>query len=116
MTFLYGMMTMITTKSLVKAQAEYDKIHPILAYVADHSFAPDTHVVQAEWNKMLLNAIDKMKPKSATVLMLYYGLGGFDSHTFDEIANIFGISKQRVAQLHGKALARLRELLADDII
>lgn len=88
-----------------------DKVHDILAYVVDHSFCPDTHLVQAEFDAMLLDAIAKLKPRSAAVIMLHYGLGGCDTHTLEEIALLFGISKQRVAQLEGRALTRLRQLL-----
>lgn len=93
-----------------------DKLHNVLAYVASHSFAPDTQLVQTEFDAMLLNAISKLRPRSAAVILLHFGLGGYDPHTFEEIALLFGISKQRVAQLEGRALTRLRELLNDDII
>lgn len=69
-----------------------------------------------ESRHMIYRAIAKLQHREIEIIMLCYGLGGFRVHTLEEVAMMFGISKQRVAQLEGRALTRLRELLNDDII
>ncbi len=42
------------------------------------------------------------------ILRLRFGLGGGDPHTLEEIANKFGLSRERIRQLEKEALRRLR--------
>jgi RNA polymerase primary sigma factor len=41
-------------------------------------------------------------------LRLRFGLGGGEPHTLEEIANKFGLSRERIRQLEKEALRRLR--------
>ncbi|HEV8600894.1 MAG TPA: RNA polymerase sigma factor RpoD/SigA [Gemmatimonadales bacterium] len=54
-------------------------------------------------------ALRTLAPRDARVLRLYFGLGGGQEHTLEEIGDLFGITRERVRQLRDRALKRLRE-------
>jgi RNA polymerase primary sigma factor len=54
-----------------------------------------------------------LPPRDAKVLRLYYGLGGEDPRTLQEIGRMLGITRERVRQLRDRALRQLREQHGD---
>ncbi len=50
----------------------------------------------------------ELTPRQAHILRLRFGLGGGEQHTLEEIANKFGLSRERIRQLEKEALRRLR--------
>ena len=47
--------------------------------------------------------------KSATVLRLYYGLGGCQALSLEEIAKKVGLTSERVRQIKAKAIRKLKD-------
>lgn len=62
-------------------------------------------IVAAEDENILARAIESLNEKDRLVLALYYQ----EEMTLKEIGRVLGVSESRVCQLHGKAIARLRE-------
>src|SRR5574341_442066 len=52
--------------------------------------------------------LSELTPRKAHILRLRFGLGGGEQHTLEEIANKFGLSRERIRQLEKEALRRLR--------
>lgn len=52
--------------------------------------------------------LSDLTPRQAHILRLRFGLGGGEQHTLEEIANKFGLSRERIRQLEKEALRRLR--------
>ncbi len=50
----------------------------------------------------------ELTPRQSHILRLRFGLGGGEPHTLEEIANNFGLSRERIRQLEKEALRRLR--------
>jgi RNA polymerase primary sigma factor len=50
----------------------------------------------------------ELTPRQAHILRLRFGLGGGEQHTLEEIANKFGLSRERIRQLEKEALRRIR--------
>ncbi len=50
----------------------------------------------------------ELTPRQSHILRLRFGLGGGEPHTLEEIANRFGLSRERIRQLEKEALRRLR--------
>lgn len=92
-------------------------------------FVPDERVsVVGEATKKLLReaiakVLDELTPRQQTILILRFGLGlrlpvgqlsGIDenetlgAHTLEEIARMYGLSRERIRQLEKGALKRLR--------
>src|SRR5574341_323751 len=54
------------------------------------------------------DVLAELTPRQAHILRLRFGLGGGEQHTLEEIANKFGLSRERIRQLEKEALRRLR--------
>lgn len=52
--------------------------------------------------------LSELNPRQSYILRLRFGLGGGEPHTLEEIANKFGLSRERIRQLEKEALRRLR--------
>ncbi|MFQ3534241.1 MAG: sigma-70 family RNA polymerase sigma factor [Aggregatilineales bacterium] len=52
--------------------------------------------------------LSELTTRQSNILRLRFGLGGSDPHTLEEIANKFGLSRERIRQLEKEALRRLR--------
>src|SRR3972149_40652 len=50
----------------------------------------------------------ELTPRQSHILRLRFGLGGGEPHTLEEIANKFGLSRERIRQLEKEALRSLR--------
>ncbi len=62
------------------------------------------------------DVLSELTPRQAHILRLRFGLGGGEQHTLEEIANKFGLSRERIRQLEKEALRRLRHpRLAHDL-
>ncbi len=68
--------------------------------------------VEAATQHLLQEAIEEvlaeLTPRQSHILRLRFGLGGGEPHTLEEIANKFGLSRERIRQLEKEALRRLR--------
>ncbi len=52
--------------------------------------------------------LSELTPRQAHIVRLRFGLGGGEQHTLEDIANKFGLSRERIRQLEKEALRRLR--------
>lgn len=52
--------------------------------------------------------LEKITPQEKKVIRLYYGIGCESLRTFQNIANEFGRSRERIRQIHLKAFRKLR--------
>lgn len=68
--------------------------------------------VDSATQHLLQEAIEEvlsdLTPRQSHILRLRFGLGGGEPHTLEEIANKFGLSRERIRQLEKEALRRLR--------
>ena len=67
---------------------------------------------QSTFDKMLHEKIDylldTLTPREARILRLRFGLLNGRSHTLEEVGEKFGLTRERIRQIEGKALRRLR--------
>jgi RNA polymerase primary sigma factor len=67
---------------------------------------------QAAYDKMLREKIeallDTLTPREARILRLRFGLHNGHSYTLEEVGQKFGLTRERIRQIEGKALRRLR--------
>ena len=68
--------------------------------------------VESATQHLLEETIDEvlaeLTPRQSHILRLRFGLGGGEPHTLEEIANKFGLSRERIRQLEKEALRQLR--------
>jgi RNA polymerase primary sigma factor len=53
-------------------------------------------------------AVETLPPREAQIIRLYFGLDGDEPMTLDEIGSVMGITRERVRQMKGRALGRIR--------
>ena len=56
----------------------------------------------------LMEVIGTLKEREQKVLMMRFGLNGLPSQTLEQVGRIFGLSRERIAQIERKALRILR--------
>jgi RNA polymerase primary sigma factor len=78
-------------------------------------FVPDETTpspIEATFNILRQEKIDEvlnsLGPREARVLRLRYGLDGGRSYTLEEVGMKFGLTRERIRQIEGKALRQLR--------
>jgi RNA polymerase primary sigma factor len=52
--------------------------------------------------------LNTLTPREARILRLRFGLHDGQTYTLEEIGEKFGLTRERIRQLEGKALRRLR--------
>lgn len=69
---------------------------------------PDTKVAQVEsMQKEVQMLLERLKPREAMVLSMYFGIDRDRSMSLGEIGDILGIGRERVRQIRDKSLRRL---------
>jgi RNA polymerase primary sigma factor len=62
----------------------------------------------------LIDLLDHVRPREAEVLRLRFGLDGGSRRTLTEIGERLGITRERVRQIEGEALDRLRQEISSE--
>ena len=78
----------------------------------NRSKAPDAELGESDDLKQVLQLLEKMDQREATVLRLRFGLNDEEPKTLKEIGERLGLTRERVRQIEGEALAKLNDGLA----
>jgi RNA polymerase primary sigma factor len=75
-----------------------------------HSKTPDTEMVEADDLHHVMDLLDKMDKREATVLRMRFGLiENEEPKTLKEIGECLGLTRERVRQIESEALSKLSE-------
>jgi RNA polymerase nonessential primary-like sigma factor len=78
----------------------------------DDARAPELMLHVAEIETAVGGWLDELGPRHRRVIERRYGLNGCDVATLDELAGELGVTRERVRQIQGEALDRLRAKIA----
>lgn len=78
------------------------------------SKTPDTEMVETDDLKHVLDLLEKMDPREASVLRMRFGLDDEEPKTLKEIGERLGLTRERVRQIESEALQKLSESLTAD--
>jgi RNA polymerase primary sigma factor len=73
---------------------------------------PDTEMVETDDLRHVLQLLDKMDKREATVLRMRFGLDDEEPKTLKEIGECLGLTRERVRQIESEALAKLSDSLS----
>lgn len=76
-----------------------------------NSKSPETEMVESDDLHHVLDLLEKMDKREATVLRMRFGLDNEEPKTLKEIGECLGLTRERVRQIESEALAKLNESL-----
>lgn len=74
----------------------------------DQSHSPDVQIGEMLKNERIRQLLDRLDERERKILTLRFGLGEHDPHTLEEVAQQFGITRERVRQIEAMALKKIR--------
>ncbi len=74
----------------------------------DYTTSPDRELLNDSLRKEIERSLATLTPREASIIRLYYGLGGKHSLTLEEIGEQFMLTRERVRQIKEKAIKRLK--------
>ncbi len=74
---------------------------------------PEDELLEHDILKHVLDMIETMDPREATVLRMRFGLNDLEPHTLKEIGEQLSLTRERVRQIETEALNRLADSLKD---
>jgi len=75
---------------------------------------PDVEMVEADNLRLVMNHLDDMDKREATVLRMRFGLNDAPPKTLKEIGESLGLTRERVRQIENEALGKLSAALLAD--
>src|SRR5947199_839621 len=79
-----------------------------------HTKTPDTEMADSDDLQQVLDLLDKMEKREATVLRMRFGLDDEEPKTLKEIGERLGLTRERVRQIESEALKKLHESMSAD--
>jgi len=81
----------------------------LIDFIEDKNvITPTGYVTQNTLKDTIKDLLDSLTDREAQVLKLRYGLDGERTHTLEEVGIIFNVTRERIRQIEGKALKKLR--------
>ena len=79
----------------------------------DRSRTPDDELLENDILSSVMEMLQDLEPREATVLKMRFGLYESESHTLKEIGEQLGLTRERVRQIETEALKKLGDGLRD---
>jgi RNA polymerase primary sigma factor len=80
----------------------------------DSSHAPDVQIAESLKNERIQKLLERLDERERRILTLRFGLGAEEQHTLEEVAQEFGITRERVRQIEAAALKKIRTMLSEE--
>ncbi|MBI3313538.1 MAG: RNA polymerase sigma factor RpoD/SigA [Candidatus Omnitrophica bacterium] len=74
----------------------------------DVSQGPDSQIGELLKNERIQKLLQNLDERERRILTLRFGLGEHETHTLEEVAQEFGITRERVRQIESTALKKIR--------
>jgi RNA polymerase primary sigma factor len=74
----------------------------------DESLNPEKEIMGESLQLEILRSLSTLTEREAEVVKLFFGIGGINSHSLDEIGEKFNLTRERVRQIKEKAVRSLK--------
>ena len=95
-------------------EGETSNLYDVLK--AGDSPKPDKGLMHQSLYLEINRVLNTLSQREADVVRLYYGIGGQQSMTLEEIGNTFDLTRERVRQIREKAIKKLRHTAKSKIL
>jgi RNA polymerase primary sigma factor len=86
-----------------------DDDEELIAFVEDHiTPSPTESAYEHLLSEKVEEVLSTLSPREARVLRLRFGLSGERAYTLEEVGEKFGLTRERIRQIEGRALRRMR--------
>ena len=75
----------------------------------DHTSPPDEHLQEEQMRTQLHRLLRVLTPREEQVIRLRFGIGNGQSRTLEEVGKLLNVTRERIRQIEGLALKKLRE-------
>ena len=75
----------------------------------DKNQSPDEETNSILLKENLYNMLDFLSPREKKIIIMRFGLDGWDVHTLEEVGKDFWVTRERIRQIEAKTLEKLRE-------
>jgi len=89
------------------SQDEESNLYDVL--LSSESLPPDKGLLNDSLRKEIERTLLTLTSREATIVRLYFGLGGKHPHTLEEIGEELDLTRERVRQIKEKAIKRLKQ-------
>jgi RNA polymerase primary sigma factor len=87
-------------------QGEEENMYDVL--LSEDASSPDKELLTDSLRKEIERALNKLTPREADIIRLYFGLNDKHMHTLAEIGEEFNLTSERVRQIKVKSIKRLK--------
>ncbi|GAB4494941.1 MAG: sigma-70 family RNA polymerase sigma factor [Saprospiraceae bacterium] len=77
---------------------------------------PDLELMAESLRNEVAQGLNILSPREMEVIASYYGLNGYKALTLEEIAELYGLTRERVRQIKERAIRRLRKAYNRDVL
>ena len=74
----------------------------------ESSMGPEDSALELARNEDIEHALAGLNPREEDILRRYFGLGGKEPHTLEQIGKVYKLTRERVRQIRDRAIWRLR--------
>ena len=102
-------LNMPTTQYSIDEPADGNDHHFQVDTLADENTqGPEDSTIESARNEDIEHALAGLNAREEDILKRYFGLGGNDPHTLEEIGQVYRLTRERVRQIRDRAIWRLR--------
>ena len=100
---------LVTKPSSLNMPVSIDSTAELIDLIEDDSFeAPEQMVDELFKNERIDKLLGYVDERERQILLLRFGIKGGEKHTLEEVAQDFGITRERVRQIEHSALKKIR--------
>lgn len=70
---------------------------------------PETMLLKKHRKQDVEKILNQLSDRESSILRLHYGLNGETPRSFEEIARVLKLSRERIRQINGNALSKLKQ-------